>query len=33
MSQKGRRLVAISIIGILVITSAMSMMMAAVSFY
>lgn len=33
MSQKGRKIVAISIIGILVITSAMSMMMAAVSFY
>lgn len=33
MSPKGRKIVAVSIIGIMVITSVMSMMMAAVSFY
>lgn len=33
MSQKGKRVVAISIIGILVVTSVMSMMMMAVNFY
>ncbi len=33
MSQKGKKIVAMSIIGIMVITSVMSMMMAAVNFY
>lgn len=33
MSQKGRKFVAVSIIGILVVTSVMSMMMAVVNFY
>lgn len=33
MSQKGRKIVAMSIIGIMIITSVMSMAMAAVSFY
>jgi len=33
MSQKGRKIVAVSIIGILVITSVMSMMMAGASIF